>query len=53
MWLQAYNNKGSLSTRVFWKGGVLMAALDAALAFFIPYYSIVESGQDSITDVYR
>jgi magnesium-transporting ATPase (P-type) len=49
---QAYNNNSSLSTRVFWKGGVLMAAVDAALAFFIPYYSIAESGQDSITDVY-
>lgn len=29
-----------------------MALLDAAIAFFIPYYSIVESGQNSITDVY-
>lgn len=29
-----------------------MAALDAAIAFFIPYYTIVASGQNSITDVY-
>lgn len=29
-----------------------MALLDAAIAFFIPYYSIVEAGQNSITDVY-
>lgn len=29
-----------------------MALLDAAIAFFIPYYTIVASGQNSITDVY-
>ena len=29
-----------------------MALLDAAIAFFIPYYSIVEAGENSITDVY-
>ena len=47
-----YNNQKSLTTRVFWKSGVGMALLDAAIAFFIPYYSIVEAGQNSITDVY-
>ena len=53
-WLavQVYNNQKSLTTRVFWKSGVGMAALDAAIAFFIPYYTIVASGQNSITDVY-
>ena len=50
--VQVYNNQKSLTTRVFWKSGVGMAALDAAIAFFIPYYSIVASGQNSITDVY-
>ena len=50
--LQVYNNQKSLTTRVFWKSGVGMALLDAAIAFFIPYYTIVESGQNSITDVY-
>ncbi len=50
--LQVYNNQKSLTTRVFWKSGVGMALLDAAIAFFIPYYSIVEAGQNSITDVY-
>ncbi|DBA65766.1 hypothetical protein WJX79_001197 [Trebouxia sp. C0005] len=49
---QVYNNQKSLTTRVFWKSGVGMALLDAAIAFFIPYYSIVEAGQNSITDVY-
>ncbi|KAL3132559.1 hypothetical protein ABBQ32_009098 [Trebouxia sp. C0010 RCD-2024] len=49
---QVYNNQKSLTTRVFWKSGVGMALLDAAIAFFIPYYSIVSSGQNSITDVY-
>ena len=49
---QVYNNQKSLTTRVFWKSGVGMALLDAAVAFFIPYYSIVASGQNSITDVY-
>lgn len=29
-----------------------MALLDAAIAFFIPYYTIVAAGQNSITDVY-
>ena len=47
-----YNKQGSLNTRVFWKSGVLMAAVDAALAFFIPYYSITASDHNSITDVY-
>ncbi len=41
-----------MNTRVFWKSGVLMAAVDAALAFFIPYYSITASDHNSITDVY-
>ena len=50
--LQVYNNQKSLTTRVFWKSGVGMALLDAAIAFFIPYYSIVEAGENSITDVY-
>ena len=50
--LQVYNNQKSLTTRVFWKSGVGMALLDAAIAFFIPYYTIVASGQNSITDVY-
>ena len=49
---QVYNKQGSLNTRVFWKSGVLMAAVDAALAFFIPYYSITASDHNSITDVY-
>ena len=50
--VQVYNKQGSLNTRVFWKSGVLMAAVDAALAFFIPYYSITASDHNSITDVY-
>eukprot|EP00891_Asterochloris_glomerata_P000836 jgi/Astpho2/836/Aster-00685 len=49
---KVYNKQGSLNTRVFWKSGVLMAAVDAALAFFIPYYSITASDHNSITDVY-
>ena len=50
--LQVYNNQKSLTTRVFWKSGVGMALLDAAIAFFIPYYTIVASNENSITDVY-
>ncbi|KAK9810005.1 hypothetical protein WJX72_003251 [[Myrmecia] bisecta] len=49
---QMYNHQGSLNTRVFWKSGVLMAIIDAAICFFVPYYSIRAAGQNSMADVY-
>ena len=41
---QTYHPRGSLTTRAFWKNGVLMATLDAAICFFVPYYARVAGG---------
>lgn len=45
MLLQTYNPRSSLTTATFWKNGVLMAAIDAAICFFLPYYSLRANGQ--------
>ena len=44
---QTYHPRGSLTTRAFWKNGVLMATLDAAICFFVPYYARVAGGHTS------
>jgi hypothetical protein len=41
---QTYNPRSSLTTATFWKNGVLMAAVDAAICFFIPYYALRPDG---------
>jgi magnesium-transporting ATPase (P-type) len=41
---QTYHPRGSLTTRAFWKNGVLMASIDAAICFFVPYYARVAGG---------
>jgi magnesium-transporting ATPase (P-type) len=41
---QTYHPRGSLTTRAFWKNGVLMATMDAAICFFVPYYARVAGG---------
>lgn len=51
-YLQTYNHGGSLTTEVFWKSGVLSAVIDAAIVFFVTYYSIVSGGRNNISDVY-
>lgn len=35
-----YHPRSSLTTRSFWKNGVLMACVDAAICFFVPLYGI-------------
>ena len=49
---QSYNEKGSLTTSTFWRNGVLLAIVDAAICFFFTYYSINTHGIESATDVY-
>ena len=49
---QSYNEKSSLTTLTFWRNGVLLAIIDAAICFFFPYYSINARGVDAVTDVY-
>lgn len=47
-----YNNRGSLTTSTFWKNAVLLAAVDAAICFFITYYSTAARGIRSPSDIY-
>ena len=49
---QSYNEKGSLTTATFWRNGVLLAIVDAAVCFFFTYYSITTRNIHSVTDVY-
>ena len=49
---QTYNPRSSLTTLTFWKNGVLMASVDAAICFFISYYATVASGAHMATDVW-
>ena len=35
-----YHPRSSLTTRSFWKNGVLMACVDAAICFFVPLYGL-------------
>lgn len=37
---QTYHPRSSLTTRSFWKNGVLMACVDAAICFFVPFYGL-------------
>lgn len=50
--LQSYNEKGSLTTGTFWRNGVLLAIIDAAVCFFFTYYSVTTRNIRSVTDVY-
>lgn len=50
--MQTYNPRSSLTTLTFWKNGVFMAAVDAAICFFIPYYAITTNGQRDVNDVF-
>ena len=47
-----YNHSGALSNWVFWRYAVLTAIIGGAVSFFIPYYSIVISNQNSVSDLY-
>ena len=47
-----YNPRTSLTTLTFWKNGVFMAIVDAAICFFIPYYATRPNGQRSANDVF-
>lgn len=49
---QTYNPRSSLTTLTFWKNGVLMAAVDAAICFFIPFYATRTNGQRTMNDVF-
>ena len=49
---QTYNPRSSLTTLTFWKNGVLMATVDAAICFFVSYYATVASGAHMATDVW-
>ena len=49
---QTYNPRSSLTTLTFWKNGVLMATVDAAICFFISYYATSASGAHMATDVW-
>ncbi len=49
---QMYGRSGSLSNWVFWRYAVLTAIVGGAASFFIPYYAIVTSGQNSVADLY-
>ncbi|CAD7701700.1 unnamed protein product [Ostreobium quekettii] len=44
---QLYNTAHSLSTRVFWRTGILDGMIVAAMCFFIPFYAAVPAGRDS------
>ncbi len=50
--MQTYNPRSSLTTLTFWKNGVFMAAVDAAICFFIPYYATTTNGQRDVNDVF-
>ncbi len=50
--MQTYNPRSSLTTATFWKNGILMATIDAAICFFIPYYATTASGAHMATDVF-
>ena len=50
--MQSYNEKGSLTTTTFWRNGVLLAIVDAAICFFLPYYAINFRATHNATDVY-
>ncbi len=50
--VQSYNEKGSLTTFTFWRNGVLLAIVDAAICFFLPYYAINARANHNATDVY-
>lgn len=47
-----YNGGKSLSGLIFWRYSVLTAVVGGAVAFFIPYYTVVASGRDSVDDIY-
>lgn len=49
---QLYRRQQSLSTGTFWRLGVLMAVLHAAIIFFVGYYSMSVNGQDTTTDLF-
>lgn len=49
---QVYNNRGSLTTATFWKNAVLTAAVDAAICFFLTYYSTAAKGIRNSADLY-
>ncbi|CAK0743492.1 hypothetical protein CVIRNUC_001474 [Coccomyxa viridis] len=49
---QTYNPRSSLTTLTFWKNGVLMAAVDAAICFFIPFYATRTNGRLTMNDVF-
>lgn len=44
---QLYNRSQSLSTKVFWKSGILDGLLDATICFFIPVFAATPAGRDS------
>ena len=50
--VQTYNPRSSLTTLTFWKNGVLMAAVDAAICFFIPFYATRTNGRLTMNDVF-
>ncbi len=50
--VQTYNHKGSLTTEIFWKSGVMSAVIDAAIVFFITYYAIKAGDRNAINDAY-
>lgn len=51
-WAQVYNPRSSLTTVTFWKNGVLMAIVDSAICFFIPFYATRPNGRRSANDVF-
>ncbi|UPR02315.1 phospholipid-transporting ATPase [Chloropicon primus] len=48
---QTYNKSRSLHTGIFWKAQV-KAFVDAAICFFIPYYSTFYSGSDDLSGLF-
>ncbi|BDA48078.1 probable phospholipid-transporting ATPase 7 [Coccomyxa sp. Obi] len=49
---QLYNRKRPLTSRTFWKTGVLTAITHAAVLFFIPYLSLTTNAEKPIDSVY-
>ena len=52
MHAQMYFEGKSMTSRVFWRYSVLTAAVGGAVSFFLPYYAITSSGQNSVADIY-
>lgn len=49
---QTYNQGGNLTSAIFWKTGVAMAVIDAAICFFICFYGMDSPGSSKGEDMY-